>query len=179
MDHSKRSGVNRGGKRSVRRTAASVSGDASGPAGGVVRPAAPADLDALLALEVGFPGDRLSRRALRRHLHSPRAVCLVAALDGGLAGYVLLLRRRDSEWWRVYSLIRAPEAPPGTGRRLLEAAIAAARQGRARGLRLEVRADNAPARRLYDGLGFTLFATVAAYYEDGATALRMALPLGD
>lgn len=144
-----------------------------------VRPARPADLAGLLALEQGFAGDRLSRRALRHHLRSPRVHCLVAEVDDRLAGYVLLLRRADSRWWRVYSLIRSPDARPGTGRRLLEAGIEAARAASARGVRLEVREDNRTAIDLYRSLGFTLFDTRNGYYEDGARALRMALAFGD
>lgn len=103
----------------------------------------------------------------------------VAASDDGLLGYALLLRRADSTWWRLYSLVRAEWAPAGTGRRLLLAGIDAAREAGAKGLRLEVRADNARAIRLYRDLGFSLFATLDGYYEDGATALRMALAFVD
>ena len=140
-----------------------------------IRPATRADLDALLALEARFLGDRLSRRAMRRHLTSARSHVLVAASEGGLLGYALLLRRADSAWWRLYSLVRDERAPSGTGRSLLEAGLAAARAAGAAGVRLEVRADNTRAIRLYRDLGFTLFATLDGYYEDGAAALRMAL----
>jgi ribosomal protein S18 acetylase RimI-like enzyme len=145
----------------------------------VIRPARPDDLEALLALEQEFVGDRLSRRALRHHLRSPRAHYLVADIDGRLAGYVLELQRRGSRWWRVYSLIRAQDAPPGTGRRLLEAGIEAARAASAAGVRLEVREDNRAAIDLYRALGFTLFDMRDGYYEDGARALCMALAFDD
>ncbi len=145
----------------------------------MIRPAIPADLDALIRLEARFSGDRLSRRAFRHHLASPLAHCLVAESVSGLVGYVLLLRRARSPWWRLYSLVRDAGAPPGTGRCLALAGLAAARDAGARGVRLEVRADNAPAIRLYRALGFTLFATVDDYYEDGAPALRMALAFAD
>ncbi len=145
----------------------------------MIRRATAADLDELLLLEAQFAGDRLSRRAFRHHLSSPRALVSVAASDDGLLGYALLLRRADSRWWRLYSLVRAERAPAGTGRRLLLAGIDAAREAGAAGLRLEVRADNARAIRLYRDLGFTLFATLDGYYEDGARALRMALALVD
>lgn len=144
-----------------------------------IRAATLTDLDALVCLEAQFPGDRLTRRAWRRHLSSPRALCLVADAGPGLAGDILLLRRADSPWWKVHSLVRCPTAPRGTGRRLLEAGLAAARAAGAAGVRLEVRADNAAAIALYGDLGFALFATVDDYYEDGATALRMALAFAD
>lgn len=144
-----------------------------------IRPATAADLDALVRLEARFPGDRLSRRAWRRHLASPSSLCLVAACGSDVLGDVLLLRRADSRWWRLYSLVRSPTAPGGTGRRLLEAALAAAEGAGAAGVRLEVRADNSSAIALYRSLGFTLLSTVERYYEDGAAALRMALAFAD
>ena len=143
----------------------------------MIRPATAADLEALLAIESQFPGARLSRRAFRHHLVSPRAVVLVDDSDGGLAGYALLLRRSNSRWWRLYSLARAVGAPSGTGRRLLDAAIEAARAADATGICLEVRADNTAALRLYERCGFRLFETRDGYYEDGARALRLALVL--
>ncbi len=150
-----------------------MSGDDSG--GPDMRAAGPADLDRLLELEARFPGDRLSRRALRHHLQNRNACLIVADLAGRVAGYALLLRRRGSLWWRLYSLVRALEAPPGTGQALVRAGLDAARDAGARGVRLEVRPDNQRAIRLYESSGFRLFGSRPDYYEDGATALRMAL----
>lgn len=143
----------------------------------MIRAAGIEDLEALLALEAAFPGDRLSRRAIRHHLRSPLALLLVddGAGGHGLAGYVLLLRRRDSRWWRLYSLVRSSGAPSGTGRRLLEAALAGAVAAGASGVRLEVRDDNTAAIRLYTDLGFALCGVIDGYYEDGARARRMRL----
>lgn len=141
----------------------------------LIREARPADLAALLALERAFPGDRLSARAFRHHLQSPRALLLVDDAERSLAGYVLLLRRKDSPWWRLYSLVRAPDAARGTGRRLLEAALGRAAAAGGRGVRLEVRDDNMAAIRLYQEFGFTLCGAIDGYYEDGARARRMRL----
>jgi ribosomal-protein-alanine N-acetyltransferase len=40
-------------------------------------------------------------------------------------------------------------------------------------LRLHVREDNGPARRLYENLGFSLIGTIKNYYEDTGTAFYM------
>lgn len=143
----------------------------------MIRPAVADDLEALLAIERRFPGDRLSRRAFRHHLASPCAVVLVEEIGGYLTGYALLLRRSDTRWWRLYSLAKAQGAPSGTGGRLLAAAIETARAADAAGIRLEVRADNTAARRLYERCGFRLFETCDGYYDDGTRALRLALSL--
>jgi [ribosomal protein S18]-alanine N-acetyltransferase len=182
MDHSEPSDFNRRGKQPGTTAGDGVtSGTHEGafPAGSLaLRQAVPADLADLLALEETFPSDKLSRRAMRRHLANQNVLCLVAHAGDRLLGYVLLLRRSDSPYRRLYSLVRAGDAPRGTGRRLLEAALDAARQGSAKGVRLEVREDNTAAIRLYESLGFALFATTDGYYEDGARALRMALDFG-
>jgi ribosomal protein S18 acetylase RimI-like enzyme len=48
--------------------------------------------------------------------------------------------------------------------------LAASRKKRV--LRLEVRADNAPAIRLYESRGYRLIGRYAGYYADDADALR-------
>jgi len=81
------------------------------------------DLDALVSLEERvFAGDRVSRRGFRRFLTSPRAALVVAAEDGVLAGYALVLFRAGSIVARLYSLAVAPEfARRGIGTALLKA----------------------------------------------------------
>ena len=122
-----------------------------------IRPGVPADLPSLAALEnEAFATDRLSRRALARHLGSPTALLLVAAAAAGTAvGYALLLFRREATVARLYSLAVDPAARGrGLARRLIAAAEEAARSRGARVLRLEVRVDNAPAIRQYEELGY-------------------------
>ncbi|MEZ5866820.1 MAG: hypothetical protein R3D25_23105 [Geminicoccaceae bacterium] len=51
-----------------------------------MRPARAADLDRLVELEALFPGDRLSRRAMRHHLTSPNALLIVSAPAGRVQG---------------------------------------------------------------------------------------------
>jgi [ribosomal protein S18]-alanine N-acetyltransferase len=145
-----------------------------------IRPGVPADLPRLVEIENGsFPGDRLSRRALARHLGSPTAAFLVAtAQSGQVVAYALLLFRRNASVARLYSVAVDPAARGlGLARRLIEAAEAAARRRGASALALEVRIDNAEAIRLYEALGYHRFARRPAYYEDEADALRYRKPL--
>jgi ribosomal protein S18 acetylase RimI-like enzyme len=138
-----------------------------------LRNAVTADVAALFDLEAGvFPSDWLTPRSFRRILRSPSATCRVAEADK-LAGYYVLLFRRGSTRARLYSIAVAPEfRGQGLAAMLLRDAEAVARERGSRSLRLEVRADNAGAIRLYERLGYRAFGHIAGYYSDGAAAVR-------
>ena len=140
-----------------------------------VRTAAPADLGALVALELrAFSGDRMSRAQYRRHLASAGAAVLVADAPGEeLLGSALVFFRRGSTLARLYSIATAPAARGrGIGAQLLAAAEGAARDRGCRALRLEVRVDNAAAIALYERAGYRRIGRYADYYQDGADAWR-------
>lgn len=146
-----------------------------------VRPARPEDLDELDRLEqVGFSGDRFTRRQLWHLVNRAHALTLVVEGDQGLLGYGTLLFRRGSRQARLYSFCVHPRARgTGLGRRLLEALRAAARERGCERLMLEVRVDNRVALGLYRRMGFRPVGWLEDYYEDGCAAWRMALPLID
>ena len=133
------------------------------------------DLDALLELEQRcFVYDRLSRRSFRHFLTTDTASCLVAEQAGRLVGYVLVLFHGRTALARLYSMAVAPEQQgQGLGRELLRAAEAAALDGGAAVMRLEVNPGNAPAVSLYRSAGYTDIGIYHAYYEDASDALRM------
>jgi [ribosomal protein S18]-alanine N-acetyltransferase len=140
----------------------------------MIRPATRADLDGLVALEAGaFAHDRASRRALRHAVDSPTVTVLVADDAGRVAGAAVVERRRGARVARLASVAVAPDRlGRGLGAGLLaEAEAAAVAQGAER-LRLEVRADNAAAIRLYERAGYRRFKVVPHYYEDGGEAWR-------
>jgi ribosomal-protein-alanine N-acetyltransferase len=145
-----------------------------------IRPGIPADLPRLTAIEnEAFAGDRLSQRALARHLRSPTAGLLVAvAADGTVVGYALLLFRRNAAVARLYSLaVGLAARGQGLARRLIAAAEEAAAGRGAAAMRLEVRVDNLAAIRLYEALGYGSFGRRRGYYEDRSDALRYQKPL--
>jgi ribosomal protein S18 acetylase RimI-like enzyme len=147
------------------------------PDGPRIRPVTDRDLPALLRLEEGFPGDRMSLRQFHSHLRSPRATLRVIE-DGGPAGYCLLLRHAQRPAWRLYSIVvDSAWRGRGLGSRLLQDAIALARAAGAPALTLEVRKDNTAALALYRAHGFTQTAIRLGYYEDGATAVCLRLDL--
>ena len=136
-----------------------------------IRPARPADLEALLAIEQEvFVWDRLSRRSLRHFLSSDTAAVLVAEESGRLAGYALVLFRRHAHAARLYSIAAAP-GRRGVGTPLLAACEALAASRGATALRLEVRADNRRAIEFYRRAGFEPRGARPAFYEDGEMAL--------
>ncbi|PIQ38628.1 MAG: GNAT family N-acetyltransferase [Lysobacterales bacterium CG17_big_fil_post_rev_8_21_14_2_50_64_11] len=139
-----------------------------------LRPARGDDLPALLALEAQFPGDRMSQRQFRRHLHSASARVQVAQRGGLVLGASLLFFRAASDCARLYSLIVAASARgQGIGARLLSDAEHAARVRGRRWMRLEVRIDNHAAIALYQRAGYCVVDERPGYYDDGAAALRM------
>ncbi len=140
----------------------------------LIRPALPADLDALCAIETrAFATDRLSRRSFRRLLASPTAVVLAAEAGGKVVGYALGLVRRGDAQMRLYSIaVDARSGRRGVGRALLAAIEAAARRRGCVSLRLEVHEANARAAALYERAGYRAFGRRESYYGDGAAALR-------
>lgn len=139
-----------------------------------IRPATAADIDALVALEAGFPAeDRFDRRTWRRLL-AGQTTTLIRESEGRIDASAVLLFRQGSDIARLYSITVAPSARgQGVGARLLSACEAAARQRGARALRLEVRVTNSSAHRLYDAAGYRVIAALESYYPDGEAAHRM------
>ena len=95
---------------------------------------------------------------------------LVALDDGQVVGWAGLCDYPDEAF--VQTLAVAPAAQgTGLGARLLVALLEeAARRGQ-RTVSLEVRADNAPAQRLYARHGFTRTAVRRGYYPGGVDGL--------
>jgi ribosomal-protein-alanine acetyltransferase len=74
----------------------------------------------------------------------------------------------------VQTLAVAPEAQrAGVGARLLDSMVQHSFTRGCRSMLLEVAADNAPARLLYERDGFEVVARRSRYYPDGSDALVM------
>jgi ribosomal-protein-alanine acetyltransferase len=145
----------------------------------IVRDGRPTDVDALVRLENAvFDSDQLSRRSIRYFLATPTTNVVVAEVEGSPIGYAMIGFRAKSALGRLFSLAVDPaHGRRGIGRALL---IACEERARTRGCiaaRLEVRADNAAAMRLYEKSGYRRFGSLPDYYQDGATALRFEKPL--
>lgn len=139
-----------------------------------IRMARADDLVAIVQIETSvFDGDQLSRRSIRRLLGVATAATVVADGRDGLAGYAMIGFRRTSRLGRVFSLAVLPaHARRGLGAALLTGCETAAWRRGCTAVRLEVRADNAAAIRLYERTGYIGFDRLESYYEDGGPALR-------
>ncbi len=146
-----------------------------------IRPAQPADLDALVDIERRcFKTDQLSKRSLRRFIaHETAELLVVEDPTGELLGYALVLFRAATALARLYSLAVLPEArSAGLGRRLVRAAEEVARLRQCAAVRLEVRRSQPAVRGLYVSEGYRELKILEDYYEDHEGAVRMekALP---
>lgn len=139
-----------------------------------IRRARLADLPGLTALEALFPTDRLSRASFRRLIARGRAEVLVYADDGAILGNAVVLYRARSRAARLYSLAVHPDRRGrGIGRALLAAAERATAVKGCLAMSLEVRPDNTAARQLYLKCGYAVVETLADFYEDRSSALRL------
>jgi ribosomal-protein-alanine acetyltransferase len=142
----------------------------------VIRPADPADLDALLAIErASYPDDAWSAELMAAELANPHGHYLVAVDDAGaVAGYAGLLAPIGTGQGDIQTVTVAPHARrQGLGRALLVRLLDEAARRGAQELFLEVRHDNAPAQALYRDLGFEQIGVRRNYYGHGVDALTM------
>jgi ribosomal-protein-alanine N-acetyltransferase len=140
------------------------------------------DVVAAHALEVALFPDPWSVETFWSELaHVPASRhYLVAEQDGDLVGYAGLVVAGNQADVQTLA-VAAPAQGRGLGRLLLDALIAEARARDAAEVLLEVRAENAPARALYERAGFERIAVRRGYYRPGGTdalVLRLKLHRG-
>jgi ribosomal-protein-alanine N-acetyltransferase len=142
-----------------------------------IRPAAPADAAALVAIERRCFGDPWSEAAFREALSSAWSFGLVAESGRRPAGY--LIGREVGGSGEILNLAVGPEfRRRGIGGALLEEGLAAFRRRQAFEVFLEVRESNHSAQSLYLARGFRPVGQRAAYYRnppEDALVLRLAL----
>lgn len=96
----------------------------------------------------------------------PQRVYRVARSDGAILGYAGLSVAGDVA--DVMTIGVDPQAQgQGIGQLLLRELLSLAHQARADAVLLEVRADNGPARRLYERHGFEQISVRRRYYQPG------------
>ena len=120
-----------------------------------------------------FPGEPWTARTFWSELGQlDTRHYLVALREGLLVGYAGLCAYPDEAF--VQTLAVAPAAQhEGLGARLLQALLDEAARRRKTTVSLEVRADNDPARRLYERFGFRAANVRRGYYPGGVDAVVM------
>ena len=146
----------------------------------MIRPAAPADVDAIAGLE----WENLGRDAWSRALveegvagELPTVRYLVATDGDEVVGHAVVSVVADvSELQRI--AVNAAHRRAGLATSLLEEVVDLARIEGADRLLLEVREDNAGAIAFYAARGFVEIDRRRRYYRDGGTALVMSKDIG-
>jgi ribosomal-protein-alanine N-acetyltransferase len=123
-----------------------------------------ADVDEIVAIEAATFSNPWTRAMYLRELQNPDVSFLyVLRLDGKIAGFC--------SFWLVLDeihinnlAIRQEYQGQGLGSALLKEVLQAGAARGAERATLEVRRSNAPARRLYERLGFEIAATRPNYY---------------
>jgi ribosomal-protein-alanine N-acetyltransferase len=140
-----------------------------------MRPATPADVPRLAALERACFPDPWSAESLGELLAAPGAVGWVVQERGGIVAYALA--RWVAETAELLNLAVAPaHRRRGIARALLDRVLEDLRAQGVGEVYLEVRESNAPARRLYETRGFRVAGMRRAYYRhptEDALLLRL------
>ncbi len=105
-----------------------------------------------------------SEKAIEEEMNEPTAFCVSAREEGILAGYAFLsVLPPEAELLRI--AVAPEKRGRGTADILMKSLFFEAKKRGIETVFLEVREDNAPARRLYEKHGFTRYGVRKKYYE--------------
>ncbi|MDR2080924.1 MAG: ribosomal protein S18-alanine N-acetyltransferase [Campylobacteraceae bacterium] len=106
--------------------------------------------------------------------HIGKNPLFVCEIDNKTAGYILLLKQKQSSKTRIYSIaVKKEFQSRGVGIRLLEKSFTWAEENGKKAIKLEVNAANFSAIKLYKKAGFVKIGVLTNYYPDGANAILM------
>jgi [ribosomal protein S18]-alanine N-acetyltransferase len=145
----------------------------------MIRPAVPADSDAVTELETSCQGpDAWSAWLVRDGIEGglPTVRYLVADVDGLVVGYAVASFAGDIAELQRIGVMPAMRRT-GVASALLDEVVAQAPGTGANRLLLEVRDDNVGALAFYASRGFIEIDRRPRYYRDGTTAVVLRLPL--
>lgn len=145
-----------------------------------IRPATPADLDAIMAIEnASFPTDAWSSQAMSVELVTEYSHYVVDEDDDAVIGYAGLRSIRGSADADIQTIaLLDARRGEGRGRAMLRTLLAEASARGAREVFLEVRADNPAAEGLYLSEGFEEIGRRPRYYQpDDVDAIVMKVKL--
>jgi [ribosomal protein S18]-alanine N-acetyltransferase len=128
-----------------------------------LRPARPADLPRLAALQAASFEVPWSAQSLAATLEGEGVLALVGEAEGGICGFIVA-RTAAGEAEILTLAVDPARRRKGLGEGLAAAAIEAARAAGAEAVFLEVATDNPAAIALYEKLGFVAAGRRRAYY---------------
>ena len=133
------------------------------------------DVDRLFELEqICFGPEAFSKSQFNYLITKAKAHVALLLESQKLAGYLILLFRKNSLQLRIYSVAVSPlKQEKGLGKQLLNYAEQVAIANDKKNLTLEVNEHNQPAISLYLKSEFKITGTKSGYYHDGSTALLM------
>lgn len=141
-----------------------------------VSPAGTRDAEQLAALHAAAFGRGWSAEEFERLLIEPNVVADRAMSGSDLAGFVI--SRLAADQAEILSItVAAPHRGRGLARRLLDVHLRRLAAYGVNSVFLEVDERNAPARRLYEGLGFREVGRRESYYGDVGKEAGAALVL--
>lgn len=142
-----------------------------------VRPLTAAQMEEVFRLDQRcfMDGEAYSRETFDYLLNEPAAVCFraVTATDGAMAGFVIGIME-EAATGHITTVGVAPEhRRRHLAQRLLERAEEMFRKRGATTMRLEVRAVNTGAQKLYLRAGYSITQRLVKYYSNGGDGLLM------
>ncbi|MFZ3211237.1 MAG: ribosomal protein S18-alanine N-acetyltransferase [Terriglobales bacterium] len=130
-----------------------------------VRPATPADLPALLALEGGSAGAAHWSEAEYHRLFAEAGRAVLAIEENAVQGFIV--GRDLGPEWEIENIVVASSVQRrGLGTRLVQGLLDLARSRGAQAVFLEVRESNRAARALYYKSGFVEIGRRRSYYRN-------------
>lgn len=130
-----------------------------------IRQIVPDDVQALLLIERLCFSTPWSETSFLSEIRSQRTLALLAELEGQIVGYVFIQLVADE--CHLHDLAVHPQwQRRGIAKRLMQAALQEIEGSDKRFFFLEVRASNHAAIALYASLGFRVYATRKAYYDN-------------
>ncbi|MDP2724603.1 MAG: ribosomal protein S18-alanine N-acetyltransferase [Bacteroidales bacterium] len=140
-----------------------------------IRLASPTDLKAIMEIESeSFGSDAFGERQMKYLMKSATSLFYVVETKHTLAGYIILLTRKNSYQMRIYSIaVLSLLRGKGVGQHLIDFALKTAEKKSKSSLKLEVRTTNSGAIQLYERNKFKPVNIIPDYYHDGCDALVM------
>lgn len=137
-----------------------------------IRQAEPKDLSDIMRLETQFGSDAFPAREFKKRFGS--YLFKVLEIDSAIVGYYLVLTRKNTRSFRIYSIcVDESWHGSGYGKALMRDIISQC--GPRANIRLEVAWDNEIAKKLYASFGFKYTEVLSDYYGDGRNGVQMSL----